>query len=218
MEQLPVAHAGIVTGMNPLIICVTGVSGAGKDTLVSDMLNEHPGLFHKFLSTTTRPMREGERDGVDYHFIDQETFDAWLREGRFILNASFAGASYGTLRSEFEGDKPVVAIVVEQTALELKELFGNVIIVNITVPELIIEQRLRDRGDAPEDIAKRLEADAPRRASLEQTADYQIANISREDALHELTDLCLKLMRAPQLDDQAPNVARAHADQKRIQR
>lgn len=80
---------------------VSGPSGVGKTTIVHEVIRRLGGEFS--ISATTRARTERERDGVDYHFVDQATFQRWIDEGRFLEYAQVFGRSwYGTLRDQVE--------------------------------------------------------------------------------------------------------------------
>lgn len=80
----------------PAVIC--GPSGAGKTTLVKRLMRDFPGEFRLSVSHTTRPPREGEKDGVDYHFVSPEEFE----KVDFLERSTFADHSYGTSRGELQ--------------------------------------------------------------------------------------------------------------------
>ena len=79
------------------LFVVTGASGTGKTTLVRQALQDIPSLRFS-VSATTRPIRKGETDGVDYHFLDRETFMARVAAGAFLEWAEVYGNCYGTPR------------------------------------------------------------------------------------------------------------------------
>jgi guanylate kinase len=87
---------------------ITGPSGVGKGTLIKGLLERVPGL-ELSVSATTRPPREGEVDGRDYHFLTPEEFHERVERGDFVEHAVYAGNRYGTLRSELE--RPVRGLV-----------------------------------------------------------------------------------------------------------
>jgi guanylate kinase len=172
--------------MSDLVIPIVGVSGAGKDTIAAILLRKHPDRYRKFVSTTTRPPRPGEVDGVDYHFIDDATYARWLDEGKFLLSVDFAGARYGTLHSEISGHgKTLLMLVVESVALEMKERANGKILV-IDVDEDTVAARMRARGDSEEQIAARIAADAPRRERMREIADAVVVNDDLDTAVAEV--------------------------------
>ena len=151
------------SSMNRPII-FSGPSGAGKSTLLRRLQDDHPGKFGFSVSHTTRNPRSGESDGVHYHFITPEQFEALISEGAFIEYTHFPGSSkyYGTSRREIEriqaeGQIPVLDIEMDgvkqirKSNLDARFLF-------IQPPDMeVLERRLRGRGtDAPEQVEARL--------------------------------------------------------------
>ena len=86
------------------IVALIGEAGTGKDTLMQKILTDYPGKFNEIISCTTRPPREGEIDGVNYFFIDQEEFAYKVLNYEMLeatnFNDWFYGTSYDTLRSD----------------------------------------------------------------------------------------------------------------------
>jgi guanylate kinase len=96
-----------------VIVTLTGPSGAGKSTLERMLVNT--GEFERVISVTTRPARNGEVDGKDYHFVSKERFEALLADEAFLETANFNGNWYGATDVEFErifdmGKTPVVVV------------------------------------------------------------------------------------------------------------
>lgn len=81
-----------------ILLLVSGPSGSGKTTLCRRLADE--GEAHYSISCTTRPMREGEKDGHDYHFLTRESFEQKIHAGDFLEHAEVHGNLYGTLKSE----------------------------------------------------------------------------------------------------------------------
>ncbi|WP_353661830.1 guanylate kinase [Hydrogenimonas sp. SS33] len=145
------------------ILIVSGPSGAGKSSLIK-AAEEKIGDFYFSISTTTRPPREGERDGVDYHFVDKATFEADIRAGEFLEYAQVHGNYYGTslkpVREALEAGKLVIFDIDVQGHAIARERMGDLITsVFITTPSLKeLERRLHARGtDDEEIIRKRIE-------------------------------------------------------------
>ncbi|MGA2927476.1 MAG: guanylate kinase [Solirubrobacteraceae bacterium] len=143
------------------VFVITGPSGVGKGTLIRGLLERLPGL-ELSVSATTRAPRSGERDGVDYHFIDDARFDAHVAAGEFVEHARYSGNRYGTLRSELErrlvAGAPVVLEIEVQGARQVREALPDAVAVFIAPPSLAaLRARLVGRGtDKPEQVARRL--------------------------------------------------------------
>ena len=151
-----------------LLVVVSAPSGGGKTTLCQQLLATNPNII-RAVTCTTRPPRQGEREGVDYYFLDAATFLKRVQAGNFLEHATVYGNSYGTLKSEVVGKlrqgKDVVlnidvqgAAAIRAKAEEDAELRAALITVFLTPPSLaILEKRLRKRGaDSETGIQKRL--------------------------------------------------------------
>ena len=152
----------------PLLVVVSAPSGAGKSTLCDNVRAALPSASRAVTCTTRKP-RDGELDGVDYYFLDEEEFLARVEGGEFLENAVVHGNYYGVLKSELraklaEGSDVLLNIDV-QGAATIREraatdpvLSRSLITVFLCPPSLgELEQRLRGRGtDSEEAIARRL--------------------------------------------------------------
>ena len=125
------------------ILVITGPSGVGKGTLIRGLLERVPGL-ELAVSATTRKPREGEVNGVDYHFLSEEDFDRRVAAGEFVEHAEYAGNRYGTLKSELR--RPARGIVLEidvQGARQVREALPEAMLVFIEPPSFEdLERRL----------------------------------------------------------------------------
>ena len=151
-----------------LLVVISAPSGAGKTTICDQLLAARPDMS-RVVTCTTRPPRASERDGVDYHFLDADTFQQRIEAGHFIEHATVYGHHYGTLRAEvldrLRADQDVLLNVDVQGAATIRaqaaadpELNRALISVFLTTPSLAeLETRLRRRGtDAEAVIQKRL--------------------------------------------------------------
>ena len=143
------------------------------------------------MSATTRSPRDGEVNGIDYHFLSDDDFDSRVAAGEFVEHAVYAGHRYGTLRSEL--DRPARGILLEidvQGARQVIETLPDAKRIFIEPPSLeALEKRLKGRAaDSPEQIERRLSA---ARAELEAARefDHRVVNDDLERALGELTEL-----------------------------
>ena len=169
---------------------ITGPSGVGKGTLISNLLERVPGL-ELSVSATTRAPRPGEEEGRDYYFLSEEDFQRRVDAGDFIEHAAYAGNRYGTLRSEL--DRPAKALVLEidtQGARQVRQTLPEAMQVFIAPPSPDeLRARLIRRGsDDPDQIERRL-----RLAVEELNAQDEFARVVVNDdlqrAVQELVDL-----------------------------
>ncbi len=138
------------------VVIITAPSGAGKTTLTNHLLQEMNDLEYS-VSATTRLPREGEVDGIDYHYINLEEFKAKIAKDEFIeWEEVYDGIFYGTLKEEVERiwDKNKVAIFVVDVigALDLKEFFKEKALSIFIKPVSMIQlkERLQARGTESE--------------------------------------------------------------------
>ena len=191
---------------NALLILISAPSGGGKTTLCQQLLSARPELS-RAITCTTRDPRPGEKDGVDYYFLDQAAFHEWVRAGGFLEHATVYGQSYGTLKSEVQGKlrqgRDVLLNVDVQGAASIRqqaqsdpELKQALVSVFLTPPSLAtLEERLRKRGsDAPEVIARRLSV-ARQEIAQWTNFDYLIVSGSVEEDLRRM----LAILEAEQL-------------------
>ena len=155
-------------GGGPLLILISAPSGGGKTTLCQQLLAARPDMT-RAITCTTRAPRPGEKNDVDYYFLDPADFQRRVQAGEFIEHATVFGRSYGMLRSELldklRRGKDVLLNVDVQGAATIRaqaqkepELKGALVTVFLTPPSLaVLEERLKKRAaDAPEEIQKRL--------------------------------------------------------------
>jgi guanylate kinase len=153
---------------NPLLIVICAPSGGGKTTLCNQLLAARANIT-RAITCTTRPPRPGEREGVDYYFMDAASFLKRVQAGNFLEHATVYGNSYGTLKSEvlskLRQGKDVVLSVDVQGAATIRaaaesdpELKRALITVFLAPPSMdILERRLKKRGqDSPQEIQRRL--------------------------------------------------------------
>jgi guanylate kinase len=146
-----------------LLIVVSSPSGAGKTTLCRRLIEEFPQIVFS-VSYTTRPIRRGEEEGVDYHFVERAMFDAMMQREEFAEWAEVHGNRYGTtveaVQQALEGGRHVVFDVDYQGGRQIKAKFEKeAVLVFVLPPSLAeLERRLRQRAtDDPEVIERRLE-------------------------------------------------------------
>jgi guanylate kinase len=172
---------------NSLLILISAPSGGGKTTLCEQILAANPHAV-RAITCTTRPPREGEKDGVDYYFLDAASFLRRVQAGYFLEHATVHGNSYGTPKAEVlsklrQGKDVLLSVDVQGAAAiteqseEESELKRALVTVFITPPSpAVLEERLRKRGkDSPEVIRRRL-AVARQEVSQWKHFDYLIVS------------------------------------------
>jgi guanylate kinase len=172
------------------VFVITGPSGVGKGTLIKELLSRVSNL-ELSVSATTRPPREGEVDGRDYHFLTPEEFDQRVHEEDFLEFATYSGNLYGTLRSEVErrlaeGQSVVLEIEV-QGARQVRAAMRESVQVFIAPPDpRVLRERLDGRGtDSQQAIDARLEVATQEMAAQDEFA-YRVVNDDLSRAADEL--------------------------------
>ncbi|MCW2365403.1 guanylate kinase [Sphingobium sp. B7D2B] len=168
-----------------MLFVLSSPSGAGKSTISRKLLAHDPGLTMS-VSATTRPMRPGEVDGRDYHFVDLERFRAMVTDNQFLEWAHVFDHRYGTPRAPVEGmleaGHDVLFDIDWQGAQQLHQLAGgDVVRVFILPPSMIeLEARLRGRGTDSNDVIERRMARAHSEIAHWDGYDYVLVNDDAE--------------------------------------
>jgi guanylate kinase len=176
--------------MSGNLFIVTAPSGAGKTSLVRALLAADANV-QLSISYTTRPMRPGEVDGRDYHFVSREQFQQMLEQGEFLESAEVYENYYGTsqtwINRMMESGKDILLEIDWQGAAQVRRIFPAALGVFILPPSLqALQQRLQGRGqDSAEVIARRMEA-AREDISHVGEFDYAIINDEFDVAVDDL--------------------------------
>jgi len=193
-----------------LAIIVAGPSGAGKGTLAKRLREEFPEVGFS-VSCTTRAPRPGEVDGVDYVFLDRETFKSKIAAGDFVEWAEVHGNLYGTTRRAvielLDAGRDVLFDIDVQGAKALKASLGQGLTVFLLPPsKAVLAKRLTARGqDSPETVARRLE-NARGEIAQADWFEHLIVNDALDPAYDELRAAYLAARTAP---DKRPGLVEA---------
>lgn len=163
-----------------LLFVVAAPSGAGKTSLVSALLKAMPDLALS-ISHTTRPIRAGEEDGVNYHFTSRAHFEAMIEDGQFLEYAEVFGNLYGTARASLnaqrDNDRDVVLEIDWQGANQVRAAFPDAISLFVLPPsrqELLA--RLTNRGQDSAEVIARRTAQAHTELAQYNDFDYLVIN------------------------------------------
>lgn len=176
-----------------LLVVVSGPSGVGKGTVVERLLDLLPGA-RRSVSVTTRPRRPGERDGRDYHFVDEEEFDRLVAGDGLLEWAPYAGYRYGTPRRWVEDALAAGHVVIleidVQGALQVRDGVPGALLVFVAPPSLEeLARRLQRRGtEDPAQRRARLEL-AGEELARQQAFDHVLVNDDADRCAAELRDL-----------------------------
>jgi guanylate kinase len=189
--------------VKPFLLVLSSPSGGGKTTIARSLLQARDDLGYS-VSATTRPRREGERDGVDYHFMSRDEFLRRVDAGEFLEWATYAGNLYGTLRSEidqiFARGRTAVLDVEIEGARQIRANFPNSLHVFVLPPSAeVLVGRLAGRNTEPPAVVRERIARAADELAAVAEYDYAIFN----------EDLVLAVAQvAAILDAEARRVAR----------
>jgi guanylate kinase len=174
---------------------VSAPSGAGKTSLVNALIKRCDGL-RVSVSHTTRPMRPGEQDGVNYHFVAEKVFLTMLQQAEFLEHARVFGNLYGTsgvwVEQQLKHGHDIILEIDWQGAQQVKRLLPETRAIFILPPSReALQQRLKDRGqDDPGIIENRMKL-AVEEMSHYVEGDYLVVNKDFDQALDELQSIVI---------------------------
>ena len=176
-----------------ILAIVSGFSGAGKGTLMHELLSRYEG-YSLSVSATTRKPREGEMDGRDYFFIGREEFERMISEHAFIEYARYVDNYYGTpkkyVEDQLAAGKDVILEIEVQGAMIVKQQYPDAITVFVTPPNAAeLKRRLEGRKtEAADVIAGRLKR-AGEESELMAMYDYLLVNDDLQESTKKLHDI-----------------------------
>ncbi len=175
MPELPEASPA-----PPLLVVLSGPSGVGKDAVLSE-LRSYDRPWHFAVTATTRPMRPGEQDGVDYIFLEPETFARMQERDEFLECAEVYGRWYGVPRSQardaFRSGKDVFLKIDVQGAATIRRMAPEALLIFLMPPSVEeLQQRLAGRmTETSSDLERRLQTAQQELAEV-RNFDYRVIN------------------------------------------
>lgn len=174
-----------------ILTVVSGFSGAGKGTIMKELLKKYGEHYALSISATTRAPRPGEQDGVEYFFRTREDFEQMIAEDALVEYAEYVGNYYGTPRAyveeQLKAGRDVILEIEIQGALKVKNKFPEALLLFVTPPSIEeLKRRLIGRGTESMEIIESRLARAYREAEGIEAYDYLVINDVLEDAVEEV--------------------------------
>lgn len=184
-----------------ILIVVSGFSGAGKGTLMKQLVHTYDD-YALSISMTTRPPRPGEEEGKEYFFVSRQEFEEKIAQNGLIEHACYCDNYYGTPRDyvekQLEKGKDVILEIEIQGALEIKRKYPTALLLFVMPPSAAeLRKRLEGRGtESPEVIAKRLKRAGEEAEGIEQY-DFLVINDKLEECVQQMHELIRAAHYAP---------------------
>ena len=176
-----------------IVFVVSGFSGAGKGTIMKEFISAYPSNMLS-VSATTRPMRDGEEDGVHYHFVSRDKFEEMIKNSELIEYTEYQGNYYGTpknfLNKCLEEGKNVFLEIAVDGAGQIKKILNDAVLIFVTTPdpETLRERLVNRKSNSEEEITGRMTR-AVEEADYADDYDYILVNDVLDDTVKQLADI-----------------------------
>lgn len=177
-----------------ILTVVSGFSGAGKGTIMKELLAKYEQNYALSISATTRAPRPGEKDGVEYFFKSREEFEKMIAAGELIEYAQYVGNYYGTPKAyvgkQLEAGRDVILEIEIQGALKVREQFPDALLLFVTPPSADeLKRRLIGRGTESMEVIENRLARALEEAEGLEEYDYLVVNDVLEECVEEVHEI-----------------------------
>ena len=183
-----------------ILIVLSGCSGAGKGTLVKELMKTYDN-YALSISMTTRKPREGEVHGREYFFTERESFEEKIAQNGLIEYAEYCGNYYGTPRDYVEemlaAGRDVLLEIEIQGMHKVKKMFPDMLTLFVTPPSIAeLEKRLRGRGTETEEVIRKRLARAAEEAKGMEDYEYLVVNDDLQECVEEIHSIVKAAKRA----------------------
>lgn len=179
------------------MVIIMGKTSSGKDTVVNELISKHG--FRKFVTYTTRPMRDGEKQDIAYHFITEDDFKQKIREDFFAeyksYDTEFGIWYYGVALEDVENadDKTIIILTPDGYRDVIKKVRNKPKSIYIYANNSTIKERLINRGDDPKEAQRRLEHDNIDFKDVETEVDKIVYN-NKGSNINDVANKILKYL------------------------
>ena len=174
-----------------MIYIITGPSGVGKNTIIEAMSTDLD--FYFSVSHTTRPQREGEVDGKDYHFVTEEEFNSLVDENLMIEYEQYGGFFYGTSKKEILKESNIILLDLEVNgATKLLSENDDFVGIFIDIDDNELVKRLKNRGHDENFIDKRMQLASIQREKKSHY-QYHVDNVDIKSSVNQILDIIYAL-------------------------
>lgn len=174
-----------------ILTVVSGFSGAGKGTIMKELMKRYANHYALSISATTRKPRIGETEGVEYFFRTREEFEQMIAQDALIEYAEYVGNYYGTPRAyveeQLEAGKDVILEIEIQGALKVKQKFPDTLLLFVTTPSAQeLKNRLVGRGTESSEVIDSRLSRAVQEAEGIENYDYLVVNDVLDESVEEV--------------------------------
>ena len=183
-----------------LLVVISAPSGCGKDTIINEIVKEMGNEASISVSMTTRDMRPGEAEGVNYYYVSREQFEENIRNGEMLEYTTYGSNYYGTpvgpVKEKLKNGKVVFLIIEVEGGENVRKIFPDCVKIFVIPPSMNeLEKRLRGRGSDKEEVIKERMEIAKTELQRATEYDYIVENDVLEEAISDIKTI----IRAEQL-------------------